>query len=338
MPGLRRPARGGCIAGDDGFPDMKTTGDMMRRARRRSWHRTIAAKLLIAFATITALTAIAALVAVLQFGHIEAAMERLTGFSLPAVKYSLAVENNARAVAAGGAQLAGATSETQRFTYMSESTERIGNLWGALSQLRAATGESDSIVRLQALIAAIDGRLGQLDRAIREKIAVTSTLDGVMARIARESESLADRLLRLPPQAQAAANGLRADTYRAVGLLYLGASTLTPATVLDSQKQFDVLRERIAASLQILAKDSSADPAQADEIGSSGQTLLALGTGSGGVFALRSAELAQRQAADELQAALQKSRGGYGGTGRSIGVARGAGGRQHHGADRRRAR
>ena len=96
---------------------------------RRSWRRTIAAKLLAAFIIIAALTAIAAMVAVLQFGRIEAAMGQLTEESLPEVKFALAVETNARAIAAAGAQLAGANTEVQRFGRMNDATERIGQLW-----------------------------------------------------------------------------------------------------------------------------------------------------------------------------------------------------------------
>ena len=66
---------------------------------------------------------------ILQFGNIDAVMTRLTESSLPRVKHSLAVESNAKAIAASGAQLAAATSEVQRFRRMSESTEQIGNLW-----------------------------------------------------------------------------------------------------------------------------------------------------------------------------------------------------------------
>ena len=90
---------------------MTTVNEAIITGAERSWRRTIAARLLAAFVVIAALTAIAALVAVLQFGRIEAAMGRLTDESLPEVKFALAVESNARAIAADGARLAGATSE-----------------------------------------------------------------------------------------------------------------------------------------------------------------------------------------------------------------------------------
>src|SRR5690242_18864024 len=118
-----------------------TTG-IIDRGHRRAWRRTIAAKLLIAFAVIAAMTAVAGLLAGLQFARIETAMGKFTNENLPAVKHSLAVESNARAVAASGAELAAATSELQRFSRMSEATDRISKLWAALTQLRTVMGDN----------------------------------------------------------------------------------------------------------------------------------------------------------------------------------------------------
>ena len=109
-----------------------TTG-IINGTQRRSWRRTIAAKLLTAFAVIAALTAISALLAGLQFSRVETAMGKFTRESLPAIKYSLAVESNARAVAASSAELASATSELQRFARMNEATVRIGGWPASLS-------------------------------------------------------------------------------------------------------------------------------------------------------------------------------------------------------------
>ena len=81
---------------------MTILGNPVNGPGQRSRRWTIAAKLLLAFVVIATLTATAALVAVLQFGQIEHAMGRLTGESLPAVKFALAVESNARAISAAG--------------------------------------------------------------------------------------------------------------------------------------------------------------------------------------------------------------------------------------------
>jgi signal transduction histidine kinase/DNA-binding response OmpR family regulator len=277
---------------------------------RRSWRRTIAARLLAAFIVIAALTAIAALVAVLQFGRIETAMGRLTEESLPEVKFALAVETNARAIAAAGAQLAGATSEAQRYSRMSDATERIGQLWSALSRLRDATDDTAAIEKLQTQIAQIDGRISLLDSTVRERISVDSALDNAIARLTRDSAELAERLLLLPRQAdqvQLVINGLRGDTYRSVGVLYRAATALDPKAVADGQKQFDEIKDRFDGGLNFIMADASFDRTEADVINKVARSVLALGSGGSSIFALRKSDLEQRAAAESLQAGLEKS-------------------------------
>lgn len=286
------------------------TTRMINRAQRRSWRQTIAAKLLIAFAVIATLTAVAALLAGLQFNRIETAMGKLTGESLPAVKYSLAVESNARAMAASGAELAAATSELQRYARMSEATERISRVWSALSQLRSVMADNDSIEKLEKLIGQLDTGLGQLDRTIGEKIVLSTELDNSVARLTQNSAVLAESMLRLPPQDEAARNALnamRADTYRSAGLLYQGATTMSPLVVSASQAQFDALHSRFEAALTALSEDRSLDRTHLDELSRSVRSLLSFGARPGGVFALRESDLAQRARAGALQTAMDQA-------------------------------
>jgi signal transduction histidine kinase/DNA-binding response OmpR family regulator len=289
---------------------MTITGNLTDGAGRRTWRRTIAAKLLIAFIVIATLTALAALVAVLQFGRIERAMGQLTGESLPAVKFSLAVETNARAIAAAGAQLAGANSEEQRFSHMNSATERIGQLWSALSQLRDATEDTATIERLQTLIAQVDAQIGQLDRTVRERITVNAALDNAISRLTRDSATLAERLLLLPrqtDQVQPIVNMLRGDTYRGVGYLYRAATAPETQSVADAQKHFTELSERFDEALKFLMSEDSLDRNEAAAINAAARSVLAVGSGAGGIFALRKSVLEQTANAQGLQAALDKS-------------------------------
>ena len=289
---------------------MTIFGNPVNGTGQRSRRWTIAAKLLLAFVVIATLTATAALVAVLQFGQIEHAMGRLTGESLPAVKFALAVESNARAISAAGAQLAGATSEEQRFSRMSEATERTGQLWSALSQLREATDDQAAIERLQALIAQIDGQIGQLDQTVRDRISFRSALDLAIARLTRDGGTLAELLLLLPRQTdtvQLAVNGLRGDTYRSVGLLYRSATSLDLKTVAEGQTQFDAIHARFDDALKFFMADPSVDRAQADPIEAAAKSVMALGSPGGGIFALRKSGLEKQATAANLQDALDKS-------------------------------
>jgi len=284
-----------------------TTG-IIDRAHHRVWRRTIAAKLLIAFAVIAALTAIAGLLAGLQFSRIETAMGKFTNENLPAVKHSFAVESNAVAAAASGAELAAATSDLQRYSRMSEATEQIGKLWSALSQLQAVTGDSEAIEKLQTLIAQLDSSLGELDRTIGEKIAVSSHLDNAMARVTQNSASLAERLLQLTPQDQAAQKALsdmQGDTYRSSGLLYQGATTMSPLVVSSTQAQFDGLVSRFQASLKTISEDPSLAREQLDHLNAAVRSVLGFGAKQGGVFTLRDTDLTQRANARKLQASME---------------------------------
>ena len=289
---------------------MTTVNEAIITGAERSWRRTIAARLLAAFVVIAALTAIAALVAVLQFGRIEAAMGRLTDESLPEVKFALAVESNARAIAADGARLAGATSETQRFARMNDATDRIAQLWSAMSRLRDAANDTDAVENLQPLIAQLDGQIGQLERNVRERISVASALDNAIARLTRDSTELAERLLLLPRQAdqlQLVINGLRGDTYRSVGVLYRAATASEPQAVATGQKQFDEIRDRFNGGLDFMMADTSFDRPEAEAINKVARSVLALGSGAGGIFALRRSDLEERADAEVLQLGLEKS-------------------------------
>ena len=307
----------------------------------RSWRRTIAAKLLAAFILIAALTAIAALVAVLQFGRIEAAMGRLTEESLPEVKFALAVESNARAIAADGARLAGATSEAQRFGRMNDATERVGQLWSALSRLRDATNDTAAIEKLQPLIAQLDGQIGQLERNVRERISVASALDIAIARLTRDSTELAERLLLLPRQSdqlQLVINGLRGDTYRGVGVLYRAATASDSKAVAAGQKQFDEIKERFEGGLNFMMADTSFDRAEAEAINKVARSVLALGSGAGGIFALRTSDLDERAAAEVLQTGTRKVGRRYADAGFGAGLPCRGCGRGDHCRDQERAR
>lgn len=274
----------------------------------RSWYRTVGGRLVAAFMLAAALTVIATALALVQFNNIDAVMSRLTGQSLPAVKYSLAADTNARAIAAGGAQLAAATTELQRFNGMSEATERIGHLWAALSQLRAVSGDTAGMMRLQALIAAIDERLGHLDRVIREKIYTVSAREKVAAQIPPATEALAQRLAPLVGMdgTARAALALRADAFLAADLLHRALALDNPDLLKTLQQQFETVRGRILRAADALQADTQIAEEDRTALRHAMQALLELGRPNVGLFQLRANELDQQRSANETQSALQK--------------------------------
>jgi signal transduction histidine kinase/DNA-binding response OmpR family regulator len=278
---------------------------------RRAWYKSVGGKLVVAFILAAALTVIATLVALVQFHSIEAVMSRLTGSSLPAVKYSLAVETNAAAIAASGAQLAGATTELQRFNAMSEATGKIGNLWSALSQLRAISGDTAGMMRLQTLIAGIDQRLGQIDRIVRDRIYTISARQKVAGHVAFASDTFSGSLAPFASNAatERAALELRAEIYLAADLLHraLAADTIDQIAVL--QRQFEIVRGRIVNAADALQSDTQIEQGARTSFQHAMQALLELGRPNVGMFQLRTTELDQQRDAAGMQAALQKLTG-----------------------------
>ena len=279
------------------------------QAGRRAWYRTVAGRLVAGFVLAAALTVVATLVALVQFRNIEAVMSRLTEESLPAVKYALSVETNARAIAAGGARLAAATDEVERFNGMSEATQKIGNLWGALSQLRAVTGDNGAIARLQTLIAGIDTRLGQLDRTIRDKIYTVSAREKVAAHVPAAAAALAERLAALKLQDARAAADLRADGYLAADLLHRALAARREDALKALQLEFETVRARLLAALDAVQASADIGTDARNGLQAAVQGLLELGRPNVGLFALRTKELDEQRTADELQSSLQQLAG-----------------------------
>lgn len=285
---------------------------------RRRWYRTIAGKLLTAFALIAVLTGAATLLALVQFQNIESVLTRLTGSSLPAVKYSLAVETNARAIAAGGAQLSAARSETEHFERLAETSERIGNLWSALSALRVAAPDEGAVSALQSLIAAIDERLGQLGRAVQERIVLAAIRARALDRLNAESTVLTERLSMFSAtlesgQTASSANtlrtlfALRADAAAAAALLHQAASADESAEIEAMRTAFEAAAARLRDGAGALQADAAAPPAPAAEIGRAVQAIVAIGTGKDGIVPVSMDALARQREAETLQAGLQQA-------------------------------
>ncbi len=274
----------------------------------RSWYRTIAGKLLVAFILISALTVIATLVAIFQFRNIDNVISQLTEQSLPAVKHSFAVESNAKAIAAAGAQLASATNDVQHFNRMSESTERIGNLWSALSQLRTISGETPATTKLQTLIASIDERLGQLDRLVRERISSYSAREKLADRVSPTVDTVNKLLSAATGQnAVRRAQEIRTDIYLISDLLHQVSGSDKPDQIKVLQTRFGEAAARLQETMNAAAeRPAGAAARQIADYAKPIQDLLSLGTGDAGLFGVRAREITQQRSADQIQESLQK--------------------------------
>jgi signal transduction histidine kinase/DNA-binding response OmpR family regulator len=100
---------------------------------------------------------------------------------------------------------------------------------------------------------------------------------------------------------------LRGDTYRGVGYLYRAATAPDTQAVADAQKTFTELSDRFDEALKFLVQESSVDRNEATAINAAARSVLAVGSGGGGIFALRKSVLEQSANAESLQAGLDKS-------------------------------
>src|SRR5262245_39900696 len=82
---------------------------------RRPWYRSVAGKLLLAFALIGGLTVVGSMLSISRFAGLEAVLLRLIGVSMPAVTTSLDIELKATQVAVSAVQLGNSESSIQLF-------------------------------------------------------------------------------------------------------------------------------------------------------------------------------------------------------------------------------
>src|SRR6476659_7486871 len=106
-------------------------------AASRRWHQSIAAKLLLAFGLIAALTVGASWLSVIRFGEVETVIRRTTDVRLPLVKLSLGIEAKTGELVASASELAESETELEQFQRMERLSERISQLWSMLGSLQS---------------------------------------------------------------------------------------------------------------------------------------------------------------------------------------------------------
>jgi signal transduction histidine kinase/CheY-like chemotaxis protein len=311
---------------------MTTASDPITATARRPWYRSIAGKLLFAFALIAALTVSASWLSLIRFNEIDAAMNRLTAVSLPLVELSLGVESKAAELVVLATQVGNAEDETQRFERMERLSDQIGHLWSTLGNLQSIISEEAAAAGLQELVAAINTKVGDLDRSTREVLLLRGRKDRAVAQAVAVNElgmrgllQITDDLLaRMAGDLDRAGGGepdlarlqqdldlLRA-AYAARADLVRITTLLTDIAAAAHSDALPALREQFAAAADALSRDLaavSADPtfdrARSDELRAAAQSLVFLGSGDDGLLSIQTKLLPERQAVVDNQTALQ---------------------------------
>lgn len=282
--------------------------------RSHAWYNSVAGKLMMAFALIVMLTIAGAILSSSRFTGLEAVLQRLIGTSIPAVRKSLSIETNATQVAVSAAQLGTAEDSVALFTQNEKLTTLIQALWSDLESLRSTLGDTAATKQLQESIAAIDGKVGELNRSVTEKIALTDQRQKAVRDLAALVEGLSTQVSDLQGAA-AAASAAAAQTIAGITQQTIALGALaTQASATTRLDQFPDLRRRITtargaltAGIATLARALPANDERPAKVTAAANALFQRIGGEGGLLETRENELRSRQAIDGLQDALQES-------------------------------
>ncbi|MGE0563508.1 MAG: response regulator [Pseudolabrys sp.] len=277
----------------------------------RSWYGSVASRLLLAFGLIVALTLAATQLSIVRFNALDTVLHRLIDVSLPVVRLALGLEAKATQVAVTAAQLGSADDSVELFEQNEALTQQIQDLWTGLNALQKAAGESGPVNQLQQQVASIDGKVGELSRAVTDRIALGDRRGRLTGEISVAIEKIGRSINGSPAGAvdeavAAALQNLRVDA-NLVGAL------LSQAGAVERTVRLNALRTRYEEASRRLTNDFALVSRRAPDL----PTLPALreavaflsGQAAGGtaLFTLRESELRAAQGIQSLQKSLQDS-------------------------------
>jgi methyl-accepting chemotaxis protein len=292
----------------------------------------IRTKLLLAFAGVAALTLLGSGVALVSYGHVNGAFERVTGDGLPAITQSLQLAREAAEVTALAPVLLAADSpdalEAARATVVDKS-RGMKILLGRLEETSVGSGAAE---RLADALKALESHMSLLGSAIARRLATTGARDQATAAALKAHQGIADKIVPLIDDASfnliiglenagdsrstsmmAASIAKLAETdarallslsdLRAESNLLIGL--LSEASVAPKPEHLAPLRDRYTASGTRAAKAVAGLKAfpEASDLKKGLDALLAVGQGAESIFDLRRQELAATaQGSQALQA------------------------------------
>jgi signal transduction histidine kinase/CheY-like chemotaxis protein len=281
-------------------------------AKPRRWHQGVAGRLLIAFLLIVALTVAGTVLSIFRFSTLNDVLHRLVDVSLPAVKIALEIEARAIQVTGAASQLRNAEDGVALFGQTEKITAQIERLWAGLTTLRTMVGEDAPVnTRLQEQVAAIDAKVGELNRAVSAKIILASRRLQLADDLAEAVYALSGTIYEFKRTIEGAplANLLIADISKQLLVLDTLAAQVTTAS---KTQQLDELRrrfvdgkERVNDDLTGLRRMFAADDSGISELQTSIEAVLDQIGGDKGLLVARQEELRAVRLIDTLQGALQ---------------------------------
>jgi signal transduction histidine kinase/CheY-like chemotaxis protein len=301
-------------------------------AGRRSWRQSIAAKLLIAFGLIVAMTLSASWLSLIRFNEIGSVIRHMSDVSLPLVNLSLNIESKTGELVTAATDLAESETELQQFERMERISTLTGQLWSVLGNLQSiVTGEA-ATARLQESVAALNSELGAIDRGTRELVALATR----RKRAAEQATLAHEALLRLvAPLVErfeervnaaidrgdpAAADrqeikreyALLRGVYGARAAVNRIAEAFDRVVTIQDNDSLATLRAQLAANarqlrenLELIERDTQQSAAERADLRAAADAFVGVGAAANGLPALQERYLRQRQAIAANQKSLQ---------------------------------
>ena len=163
----------------------------------------IRAKLFFAFAAVSGTTVIAGIAAWLMFAQVRELFHGVAGRSIPEIVGTLGLQTETQALAGAAPTLLAAKTPAQEQRDVVELKARQEVIAKRLDAIAAARTDQASIAKLKALIAAMNGKLAALDRAVADRLKLSAHGEEIVTAAQDAQARLNDVLLPAGEKAQA---------------------------------------------------------------------------------------------------------------------------------------
>jgi methyl-accepting chemotaxis protein len=163
----------------------------------------IRAKLFFAFAAVSGTTVIAGIAAWLMFAQIRDLFHGVAGRSIPDIVGTLGLQTETQALAGAAPTLLAAKTPAQEQRDVADLKGRQEIIAKRLDAIAAARTDQASIDRLKTQIAAMNGKLAALDRAVADRLKLSAHGDEIVKAAQDAQAKINDVLLPAAEKAQA---------------------------------------------------------------------------------------------------------------------------------------
>ncbi len=241
---------------------------LLQRWAPLSWMATIRARLYMAFGFAAAMTVISSLIALYAFTNIGGTTTDIVSRSMPATVESLRLAEETSSLVASAPQLMTAQDERRRAMVAADISDQARNLVRRIDRLRALDDAGNEEIRTAQ--AALVARLGELNRMVSERIAISAQRTALALSIRKAHEEFLETITpaiddanfevmtsKSPPhelvESLRRLLEIQAETNLLAGLLTEASMVNDGARLQPLRELLDAARRKIEANLKELA-------------------------------------------------------------------------------------